>query len=277
MNAKPNGQNHDFGPFSDDYRGYDLDDSEGARGPLILALVGGIMLIFGAVIWNTYKAGVRTDAGALPIVYADAEPYKTRPDDPGGVVVPDQERRVYDELDGSVRSDADFKTALVLDENSEEVLQGGPPINLRPGEESDIDEVTGIPKAALPQIQALADLENVPDEIEASAAVTQTSASDLATPAPVIAPQFAFDTSGEFLVQIAALRTQEAADTAWQGAVANLPDVYAGAEKRVQRADLGAKGVFYRLRVGAFGDRADASAFCDALKEKDQTCIVVAG
>ena len=53
--------------------------------------------------------------------------------------------------------------------------------------------------------------------------------------------------------------------------------MYFGAEKRVQRADLGAKGVFYRLRVGAFEARADATEFCNALKATDQTCIVVAG
>lgn len=278
MNNRTDRNDYDFGPFADDYRGYNLEETEGARGPLILALAGGVMLIFGAVIWNTYKAGVRTDAGALPIVYADAEPYKTRPENPGGVVTPDQERRVYDELDGSDRSDADFQTALNSTESEgegDEILQGGPPINLLPGEETDIDDVTGIPRAVQSQVEALSDLNNVPDApIETAAA---TSPTPQASPAALQAPRFAFDASGEYLVQIAALRTQDAADAAWQGALKKLPDIYLGAEKRVQRADLGAKGVFYRLRVGAFGERSEASEFCDALKAKDQTCIVVSG
>lgn len=276
MNNSADRHNHDFGPFADDYRGYNLDEAEGARGPLILALAGGVMLIFGAVIWNTYKAGVRTDAGALPIVYADAEPYKTRPENPGGVIAPDQERRVYDELDGSDRSDAAFQTALNSEPTQDEVLQGGPPINLKPGEETDIDEVSGIPRAALTQVEALSDLNNVPDA-PSTAALATTVEPVQHQPAVLQTPRFAFSSSGEFLVQIAALRSQSAADAAWQKSVAGLPDMYAGAEKHVQRADLGAKGVFYRLRVGSFDQRADASTFCDALKEKDQTCIVVTG
>ena len=272
MNGNVKKQDYDFGPFSDDYRGYDLGESEGARGPLILALVGGVLLNFGAVIWNTYKAGVRTDAGALPIVYADAEPYKTRPEKPGGVIAPDQERRIYDELDGSDRSDAGFETALNTAADEEEVLQGGPPINLRPGEETDLDEATGIPRAALAQVEALADLNSVPDEGQNTAAVPASA------PAPTAAAQkFAFNASGEYLVQIAALRSQAAADAAWAKTTAKSPEMYFGAEKRVQRADLGAKGVFYRLRVGAFEARADATEFCNALKATDQTCIVVAG
>ena len=269
MNGNADRHGSDFGAFAEDYRGYDQEDPDGARGPLIFALAGGVLLIFGAVIWNTYKSGVRTEAGALPIVYADADPYRTRPDDPGGVVAPDQERRIYDQLDGSDRSDADFQTVLTASADDGEILQGGPPVNLLPGEETDLDEVTGIPRAALPQVEALADLNALPDEpVEQVAAVAQ--------PAPVAA-RFTFDPAGEYLVQIAALRSQDAADTAWSGVLKKMPDMYAGAEKRVQRADLGAKGVFYRLRVGAFGDRDDAMKFCDALKENDQSCIVVTG
>jgi cell division septation protein DedD len=158
------------------------------------------------------------------------------------------------------------------------LLQGGPPINLRPGEETDLDEATGIPRAALAQVEALENLDNVPD------AVVSAPLTDIPTPALQVEPtlelpsaKFAFDASGTHLVQIAALRTQAAADAAWSSAVGAHPGLFTGAEKRVQRADLGAKGVFYRLRVGAFAERTNASEFCDALKERGETCIVVSG
>lgn len=264
MSRASNRQDYDFGPFEDDYRGFGPGEGESLRGPLILALAGGILLIFGAVIWNTYKQGVRTEAGDLPIIYADASPYKRAPDDPGGTVAPDQDRLIYDQLDGSERTAGDQGP-----DNDGELLQGGPPINLRPGEETDLDEATGIPRAALPQLAALEDLDAIP------AAAPESTAPP---PAPeVTTAQFKFDGSGTHLVQIAALRSQEAANAAWLGAVDKHPGIYAGAEKRVQRADLGAKGVFYRLRVGAFSERADASALCEALKERGETCIVVSG
>ena len=43
----------------------------------------------------------------------------------------------------------------------------------------------------------------------------------------------------------------------------------------IERADLGARGVFYRLRAGAFGSREGASDFCDAYKSTGGDCIVV--
>lgn len=271
MSRTSNRQDYDFGPFEDDYRGFTPGDGEGARGPLILALAGGILLIFGAVIWNTYKQGIRPEAGALPVVYADASPYKRALDNPGGVTTPDQERRIYDQLDGSDRTPAETSP-----QGPDDVLQGGPPIDLRPGEESDIDEETGIPRAALPQVAALEDLENLPNE------AGETSQPKPATPVaePTLdlpSARFKFDESGAYLVQIAALRTQEAADAAWGAAIDTHPSMYNGAQKHIQRADLGAKGVFYRLRVGAFPERADASAFCNALKDKGQSCLVVSG
>lgn len=263
MSRASDKQDYDFGPFEDDYRGFDPNDGEGARGPLILALAGGLLLIFGAVLWNTYKQGVRVDAGSLPIVYADASPYKRAPENPGGTVAPDQDLAVYDQIDGSERK---FQN-IVDQEEGGPVLQGGPPINLRPGEETDIDEVTGTPKAALSQLAAFENLDDLPD-------------AEIITPEPTLAlpsQKFAFESSGEYLVQIAALRTQEAADAAWVGAVGADPGIYNGAEKRIQRADLGAKGVFFRLRVGAFGERPEAVSFCNELKERGKTCIVVSG
>jgi len=265
MSRASSRDDYDFGPFEDDYRGYEPGEGEGARGPLILALAAGVLLIFGAVIWNTYKQGVRTDPGALPVIYADASPYKRAPSDPGGVTAPDQEHRIYDQIDGSVRAPA-------APEPNGETLQGGPPIDLRPGEETDLDEATGIPRAALPRLAELENLDAIPDPKPVETAA--------ATPEPTLdlpSSNFTFDGAGEYLVQIAALRSEDAANTAWVSAVGAHPGVFSGAEKRVQRADLGAKGVFYRLRVGAFAARTEASAFCDTLKERGETCIVVSG
>lgn len=272
-------QDRDFGPFDDDYRGFEPGEGEGARGPLILALAIGVILIFGAVIWKTYKQGVRTADGALPVVFADASPYKRAPDDPGGAVAPDIERRVYDQIDGSLRTEP---VVLAGADPEGGNVQGGPPIELRPGQEEDIDEVTGNPRAADAQYEQLQNLDDVPDA-EGARAGSRPAVASSVLDAPIQEPvrpaasRFAFNSSGNYLVQIAALRSQEGADTAWTQTIADEPDMFRGAEKRVQRADLGAKGVFYRLRVGAFAERAQASEFCDALKARGKTCIVVSG
>ena len=278
MNRASDNHDYDFGPFEDDYRGFEPRDGEGNRGPLIVALAGGLLLIFGAVIWNTYKEGVRVDAGALPIIFADATPYKRAPENPGGTVAPDQDRVIYDQLDGGKRQLAalaepeQIKPEPVL---PQPILQGGPPIMLREGEETDLDEASGIPKAALRQVIEMENRAKAEQAKIENVAVTAAPAAEPRLNLP--SSKFTFEASGNYLVQIAALRTEAAADAAWLSAVGEHPAIYNGAQKRVQRADLGAKGVFYRLRVGAFGERPEAVSFCDALKSQGETCIVVNG
>lgn len=273
MSGAARGQDYDFGQLDDEYRGFDPREGEGARGPLILALAIGVLLIFGAVIWNTYKQGVRQEPGALPIIFADDSPYKRVPSERGGTTAPDQDMRIYDQLDGSERD--------VVNETPDAnlVLAGGPPIELRPDQLEDLDPVSGIPEAVLAEAQKYADLDELPDTPEdvTASVITAPLPEPEAEPVLETGPDFAFRSDGAFLVQIAALRSQEAADTAWGQAIAENPSIFRGAEKRIQRADLGAKGVFYRLRVGAFETRTTASAFCDELKKRGKTCIVATG
>lgn len=274
----------DYSPFEDDYRGFEIRDDESARGPLILALAIGVLLVFGAVVWNTYRQGVRSNGGGIPSVLADAQPYKRVPEDRGGLKVQDTDKRFYDQMDASERpAEDDVELAELEGAGSQEMLQGGPPIELRPDrvDESalDSDPDNGMPRQVAAQVQALADLEalapDAEDDIEVSPVRALPATKPVPQPAVRAAPEFAFTSSGSYLVQIAAFRTQDAAEAAWRKASLSHPDLYRGAEKRIQRADLGAKGVFYRLRVGAFAQRTDASEFCAAVKASGGNCIVV--
>ena len=273
--------NEDVSPFEDDYRGFDIRDDETARGPLILALAIGVLLVFGAVVWNTYRQGVRSNGAGIPSVIADAQPYKRIPEERGGLEVRDTDKRFYDEMDASERA------VEVADADASDLLQGGPPIELRPGMEElgeGSDPDNGMPNAIADEVEALADLSRpertVPDRTVDVAALDPVPMPVPRAPAPVareIVPQFAFRENGQYLVQVAAFRTEEAAEAAWRQSAGKHPELYRGAGKRIQRADLGAKGVFYRLRIGAFAEKSEASAFCDALKAEGDNCIVVSG
>ena len=270
-------------PFEDDYRGFDVRDDETARGPLILALAIGVLLVFGAVVWNTYRQGIRSNGAGIPSVIADSQPYKRVPEDRGGLEVRDTDKRFYDQMDDSERE------IEVADNGTSDLLQGGPPIDLRPGREDDedgSDPDNGMPNSVADEVEALADLSKpdrgtdiaslTPLPVPAQPAPTPTQR--MPVPAPRdLTPQFAFSESGQYLVQVAAFRTEDAAETAWRKSAAEHPELYRGAGKHIQRADLGAKGVFYRLRIGAFTEKSEATAFCDALKATGDNCIVVTG
>ena len=65
---------------------------------MVLAL--GVLLIFAGVVWNTYRQGVRSAEGGLPIIASDTGPYKRSPDARGGVEVAGQDKAYYDSMDG---------------------------------------------------------------------------------------------------------------------------------------------------------------------------------
>lgn len=78
-----------------------------------------------------------------------------------------------------------------------------------------------------------------------------------------------------YRVQIAALRSEELAADYWQRASTRRPVLMAGIVNYIQRVDLGAKGIYYRVQLGNFEDRSSASGFCDQLKETELSCYVV--
>ena len=77
-------------------------------------------------------------------------------------------------------------------------------------------------------------------------------------------------------IQLAALRQGEETEalTAW-ARMARHHNVLFGLAPKVSRVDLGAKGVFLRLRTGPFENRADARAVCKVLRDARQDCFVV--
>jgi sporulation related protein len=88
------------------------------------------------------------------------------------------------------------------------------------------------------------------------------------------APQFA--ESGPYVAQLAALQSEAAVQPAWQRFASRAPGLFGQARMDTQRADLGARGIYYRLRAGYFSDRANATRFCERIRQMGQDCIVVA-
>ena len=122
---------------------------------------------------------------------------------------------------------------------------------------------------AMASAAAAAPSSSAPD---ASSAAPVVSA---AVPAPIPAGPFAPQAQGAFLAQIAALRSRDAADEVWRAFSARVPDLAHDAHAQVQRADLGAQGIYYRLRVGFFDSHERAGAFCARVQAAGQDCMVV--
>ncbi|MBS0383976.1 MAG: SPOR domain-containing protein [Proteobacteria bacterium] len=90
-----------------------------------------------------------------------------------------------------------------------------------------------------------------------------------------LAPAPTFAASGPYVAQLAALQSEAAVQPAWARLSSRAPDLFGQAHLDVQRADLGARGVYFRVRAGYFANRANASRFCERIRQMGQDCIPV--
>lgn len=202
------------------------------------------------------------DAGVpeVPLVQADTSPTKKRPDEPGGMTIPNQDKLVYETLGDRGG------------EGTVERLLPPPEEPLPPPAPPEPDVSASPAPAAAPSTQA------------APASEPETKPAPPATPEPASAPAIAaappapappVATAG-YLVQLAAFRKASAADIAWGRLSKSHRDLLGLLAPSVQRVDLGAdKGVFYRLRAGPLGDVAAARSLCAKLKARKLDCLVV--
>jgi cell division septation protein DedD len=87
-----------------------------------------------------------------------------------------------------------------------------------------------------------------------------------------VTPQAA--SSGAYVVQIAANKTQEEATSAFRSAQARYPSVLGNRKLMIRKKEIAGKGTFYGAQVGPFASRADASQLCEDLKSAGGSCIV---
>ena len=73
------------------------------------------------------------------------------------------------------------------------------------------------------------------------------------------------------LVQLAALGSEQAAQTEWQRLAKRMPDLLQDRQPVVQRAEKDGNPI-WRLRTGGFADIAEATGFCGKVRAKGADC-----
>jgi cell division septation protein DedD len=80
--------------------------------------------------------------------------------------------------------------------------------------------------------------------------------------------------AGGYAVQVTSQRSEAEAEAAYRALQAKYPQELGGHRPLVRRADLGAKGTYYRALVGPFASGEQASELCSKLKAAGGSCIV---
>jgi cell division septation protein DedD len=121
---------------------------------------------------------------------------------------------------------------------------------------------------AKPAPQQVAAAQAAPAKPKPVKPVTQTAS---ITPAPAAAA------ATKYVVQVGSKKNQTEALASFADMQQKYPALLASYRPMVQKADLGAKGVWYRLRIGPIADKTAATKLCGQLKSQGlPDCLVTA-
>lgn len=274
--------------------------------PIFIALFA--LGAFTGIVWYAYTQGVQSGASTVaPVIKAEEGPTKAKPEQPGGLQVPHQDKQVFQRL---LPEGQTPQTVERLLPPPPEPLQPPPapapaapaatPSAIAPAQPLPSQSVaerpvatpqpapqTAPPQAAPQGVPPVPPAAPAPQPPQDTPARTQPAAESPA-PQPMAEPKaepaqpqrqpqdnIAAVSGGGFKVQLAAVRSDEAAKQEWNRLKNRYKEELGALTLTVQRVDLGAgKGVYHRIQAGPL-DEAAAERTCAALKAKNQACLVV--
>lgn len=251
----------------------DIRERIGMRSPWFpVAMMAVTVAVLAAVLWYSYpKEAADQELRAVPVIRAEAGPVKIVPGDPGGMDIPYRESTVFDTLRGG---DADGRRVENLLPEAEKPmpreemfagLKTDLDIHPAPAPVTDITEKREDEKVAAVPAPAV---KPEPDAAETARAVKTEPAAG--TPKAETTPK-----TGDYYVQLGSLKSRADAEKAWKDNQAAFPAQLGGLTLRVQEADLGAKGTYYRVQGGPLA-QSEAAAVCNAVvAKKPGGCLVV--
>lgn len=258
---------------------------------------------FGWVVWIAYDEGVRTGAvKTVPLIRADVSEIKRKPDDPGGLVIPHQDKLVFNRLAPGQADEPierllplpEVPIALPVREISAPPIKSVGPTSAPPD--------TEIATSLTPKLVAPAPSKEPPTEAAAvpppppppapppepaelaartppPPPVPSNTPTELAAKTPALppevkkTPEIAADLA--WRIQLFSLSSEKDAENVWTRLQKTNSDLLGGLELRVQAVKL-PKGTFYRVQAGPLANRAAAASLCGTLKSRKQDCLVVA-
>ena len=300
--------------FEDEYNefdDYDADDERGISGFLVLVIILAMLLTFSFIVYLAYEKGIRKGAQTqLPYIAADPEPVKTVNNANSAVTV--ENREVYDRFNGETPVQKEVlappSEQPIANRGSDEIgrLAAGNQNPVRRGtpddtpatparasisdggraviSDRDASNQNNSDSASAASDVGSTDLTSLIEQSVSTPAATPTRSEEeprrpaaSVTPTSSSSPQSASQgtvNSGSHVVQVGAFRSEGEADQFWDRMSGRFGDYMDGKSKDIERADLGSRGIYYRLRIAGFNNADQAKTYCSGLKARNQDCLV---
>jgi len=242
---------------------------------LVSVITGFLILSYFA--YNSGRQSIKEDE--LLVVEAEKTPMKEKPADPGGMKFPNQDKTIFETFS---KKQTPPQVERVLPP-PEEPITRSEAIEAIIGKNSEKPANTDSDKkeAIIQEETAPIDIAKVDavgiDDKKAETVETKDEPVR-AEDKPVEKPaqkQSASKAASGVKVQLGAYGSESEAQAVW-GKLQKKHSILSDKSPLIVRADLKAKGIFYRLRVGGFSSKDAAKSFCKTLSDKGQACILAA-
>jgi hypothetical protein len=212
---------------------------------------GALILLVGAWSFTGHRSG------GVPVITADSRPLRVKPADPGGLQVEGADQAI-------LSGDSDGKSALAAgpETPAPQALKAEEQAAAKPA-----------PLAAQPATTPTATAAAAPPPPAETRPVVQAATSAPATTKPAAAPAAKAAAAGGVLVQLAAVRSEEAARSEWTRLSHKYGDLLAGKHPMITQFERDGT-LYWRLRTSGFSAKTDAVLFCERIKAKGGGCAV---
>ncbi len=220
---------------------------------------------FSAIVWYSFTKDQGDGADSLvPLIKAENTPIKVRPEKPGGMEVPNQDKLVYSRMNPG-ELPPPVEKLLPLPETPV-AKPAAPPEDESTGKAKKVAEAPPAPKSTAESAPALP----APEIAAGGKGKNEEEMAKAGAQLALIAPAI-----GGYSIQLAALRSGDRAREHWRKLRKAHGDLLGKLTHTVVTADLGNRGTFYRLRAGRLPDRAAAERLCAKLAARKIGCLVV--
>jgi hypothetical protein len=264
----------------DDYDYRYREDETPRRRPgrgLLLTLVAVLVMAgFAGGLWYAYRhLSGHGATGDVPLIRADGRETKMRPEQPGGMAIPNMDKTIYN----SGKDQPQVERLLPPPEAP--MARPAPPPEPEPQAAEAVAPAAPPPATPAAPQAAVTPAPASPAAPAAAPPASAPAATPPATPAPAVTaqkppnppPQPA--AKGGYRLQVASVRSEATARQEWDRLRRAQKDLLGSLGETVTRTDLGERGIYYRVQAGPIADAANAERICNELKRRNVGCILV--
>lgn len=270
-------ENFPFGNYDDGNPPPRRESSRLFPALLKLAVIGGVAW-GGWYFYHLGKGGV--SPSEVPVVRADPEPYRQKPENPGGMKIPYMDKEIYQKLGKPEKSG---KTETLMEPPEEPMeesilpIDGGEPRNQLPPPLANPLAVSPPPPPPAPEFVKT---KGIAGEKAPAVKKKETKEKEEAIKPKKIKVSEALAkkeerTAKDVWVQLGTYQSEKDATIAWENVTEKSAGAIAGYQVKIYSFDLADKGLFYSLRAGPLKSDKEAKELCKKLSAKKQSCVTI--